>query len=92
MKSCSISHNKITDEEEDFRHKILDWYDVHKRDLPWRDCGDPYRVWISEIMLQQTKVQVVIPYFLKFTERWSDVHALARADNDDVMSAWAGLG
>lgn len=75
-----------------FRQAMLDWYDVHKRDLPWRDCGDPYKIWLSEVMLQQTTVAAVIKYFLKFTEKWPDVHALAKADNDDVMAAWAGLG
>lgn len=79
-------------EAQSFRHKILEWYDRHKRDLPWRDCGDPYKIWLSEVMLQQTTVAAVIKYFLKFTDKWPDVHALAVADNEEVMSAWAGLG
>ena len=76
--------------------KLLDWYDVHRRTLPWRAPrgrkADPYRVWLSEIMLQQTTVQAVGPYFKKFLTRWPDVRALAAADLDDVLAAWAGLG
>lgn len=75
---------------------LLDWYDREQRELPWSyprgTRPDPYRVWISEIMLQQTTVKAVIPYFEKFTERWPDVAALATAELDDVLSAWAGLG
>ncbi|PCJ99689.1 MAG: A/G-specific adenine glycosylase [Zetaproteobacteria bacterium] len=96
MSICSISKYRNTEEPVIFRKKILDWYDVHRRVLPWRalkgEKPDPYRVWLSEIMLQQTTVQAVIPYFLKFTEKWPDVHSLAHADNDDVMGNWAGLG
>lgn len=84
---CEIGEEPIV-----FRQKMLDWYDRHKRDLPWRDCGDPYKIWLSEVMLQQTTVAAVIKYFVKFTDKWPDVHALAHADNDDVMAAWAGLG
>ena len=76
--------------------QLLAWYDAHARVLPWRarpgEAVDPYRVWLSEIMLQQTTVQAVIPYFLKFTSRWPDIAALAAASQDDVLSAWAGLG
>ena len=76
---------------------LLGWYDAHARKLPWRalpgePLADPYRVWLSEIMLQQTTVAAVKPYFAKFTETWPDVQALAAADEADVMSAWAGLG
>lgn len=76
---------------------LLDWYDVHARDLPWRarpgaPPPDPYRVWLSEVMLQQTTVAAVKPYFAKFTETWPDVQALAAASDDEVMAAWAGLG
>lgn len=80
---------------------LLAWYDKHHRDLPWRvpprDLAaglraDPYRVWLSEIMLQQTTVEAVKPYFLKFIERWPTVCDLAHADSDDIMKAWAGLG
>jgi len=75
---------------------LLDWYDRHRRALPWRplagERADPYRVWLSEIMLQQTGVKTVGPYFLKFVTRWPDVTALGRASLDDVLRMWAGLG
>jgi A/G-specific adenine glycosylase len=80
----------------DGSNALLCWYAVDKRRLPWRaEAGerpDPYRVWLSEVMLQQTTVAAVIPYFEKFTRRWPDVAALAAAADEDVMSAWAGLG
>ncbi|HSG57759.1 MAG TPA: A/G-specific adenine glycosylase, partial [Paracoccaceae bacterium] len=76
--------------------KLLDWYDGHRRTLPWRvEAGsvpDPYRVWLSEVMLQQTTTAAVAPYFGKFTRRWPTVEALAAAPEDEVMAAWAGLG
>ena len=75
---------------------LLAWYDRHRRVLPWRppasERADPYRVWLSEIMLQQTGVKTVGPYFLKFVARWPDVAALGRASLDDVLRMWAGLG
>lgn len=75
---------------------LLAWYDRDGRTLPWRVKGsnraDPYRVWLSEIMLQQTTVVTVIPYFQAFTARWPTVAALAAADLDDILAAWAGLG
>ncbi len=75
---------------------MLDWYDGHARALPWRVTGaetpDPYRVWLSEVMLQQTTTAAVAPYFAKFTERWPDVAALAAAAEEEVMAEWAGLG
>src|SRR5262245_54756770 len=75
---------------------LLDWYERERRDLPWRmapgEAADPYRVWLSEIMLQQTTVKTVIPYYLKFLTRWPDVTSLAAADLDSVLAAWAGLG
>lgn len=72
---------------------LLGWYDRHRRDLPWRrDAHDPYRVWLSEIMLQQTTVAAVRPYYAAFTARWPTVAALAEADDAEVMEAWAGLG
>jgi A/G-specific adenine glycosylase len=84
-----------------FRAELLAWYDVHARDLPWRvrpaerakgRRADPYRVWLSEIMLQQTTVPHATPYFLAFTRRWPTVTDLAAAHDGDVMAAWAGLG
>lgn len=76
---------------------LLRWYGAHARALPWRappgePASDPYRVWLSEVMLQQTTVAAVKPYFAKFTETWPTVEALAGADSEDVMAAWAGLG
>ena len=76
---------------------LLAHYDVHARRLPWRappgaNTADPYRVWLSEVMLQQTTVAAVGPYFAKFTTRWPTVESLAAADDADVMAAWAGLG
>ncbi|MBB3859148.1 A/G-specific adenine glycosylase [Novosphingobium hassiacum] len=77
--------------------KLLDWYDANARRLPWRSppgetAPDPYRVWLSEVMLQQTTTAAVAPYFTKFTTRWPTVTDLAAADDADVMAAWAGLG
>ena len=76
--------------------RLLKWYDVHRRVLPWRapagKRADPYRVWLSEIMLQQTTVQAVAAYYRKFLKRWPTVEALASAPLDDVLAAWAGLG
>ena len=74
------------------RDALLRWYDGAKRDLPWRRSRDPYAIWISETMLQQTRVDTVIPYYERFLERFPDVYALATADNDDVFGLWAGLG
>ena len=75
---------------------LLEWYDRHRRRLPWRpppgERADPYSVWLSEIMLQQTGVKTVGPYFEKFLARWPDVDALGRASLDDVLRMWAGLG
>lgn len=81
----------------DIANALLVYYDMHARILPWRMppngiLPDPYRVWLSEIMLQQTTVAAVIPYFERFTARWPDFTALAGADDADVMAAWAGLG
>ena len=75
---------------------LLAWYDRHARKLPWRaargETPDPYAIWLSEIMLQQTTVAAVGPYFLRFLERWPDIEALAAAPDEDIMRAWAGLG
>jgi A/G-specific adenine glycosylase len=76
--------------------RLLPWYDRHARRLPWRalpgDRPDPYQVWLSEVMLQQTGVQTVQPYFQDFLARWPSVHELATAPREDVLAAWAGLG
>jgi len=74
------------------RRRLLAWYDANKRDLPWRENRDPYRVWISEIMLQQTRVAAVIEYYARFLKRFPDVQTLAGARLDSVLAAWSGLG
>ena len=71
---------------------LLAWYDGVKRDLPWRRSKDPYRIWLSEIMLQQTQVATVIPYFELFLQRWPTMRELAQAHDDQVLKAWEGLG
>jgi A/G-specific adenine glycosylase len=90
-----------TSTEADISARLLAWYDAHHRDLPWRvpprDLAqgvrpDPYRVWLSEVMLQQTTVEAVKAYFRKFVDKWPTVEALAGAETEDVMKAWAGLG
>jgi len=76
-----------------FTSRLLKWFDRHGRhNLPWQSPTDPYRVWVSEIMLQQTQVATVTPYFQRFIERFPDVHTLAAAPLDEVMRYWAGLG
>lgn len=71
---------------------LLDWYELQQRRLPWRDSNDPYAIWVSEIMLQQTRVETVIPYYERWMRSFPDVHALARAERQDVLSHWEGLG
>jgi A/G-specific adenine glycosylase len=75
-----------------FRATLLRWYDANRRDLPWRNTGDPYRIWLSEIMLQQTRVAAVLDHYHRFLKRFPDVHALARAKEQSVLAAWSGLG
>ncbi len=70
----------------------MEWYRKSHRDLPWRRTRDPYRIWLSEAMLQQTRVDSVVPYYERFLERFPDVAALADADLEEVLHAWAGLG
>ncbi len=74
------------------RQNLLGWYDRAGRDLPWRHTRDPYAVWVSEVMLQQTRVDTVIPYYERFLERFPTTRALAEADEDTVLSHWSGLG
>ncbi|WP_420966444.1 A/G-specific adenine glycosylase [Bradyrhizobium sp. B120] len=96
MSSRAAAKTKSTDQQADRPARLLAWYDRHRRRLPWRaeagERADPYRVWLSEIMLQQTTVRAVGPYFEKFLSRWPDVTALGRASLDDVLRMWAGLG
>ena len=88
----TLKHNK----SDALAARLLAWYDLHRRVLPWRALAggqaDPYHVWLSEIMLQQTTVAAVGPYFKKFLDKWPTVQSLAAADLDDVMRMWAGLG
>jgi A/G-specific adenine glycosylase len=78
--------------EQRFRVQLLAWYDRHARDLPWRESSDPYRVWVSEIMLQQTRVAAVIAHYHEFLRRFPTVEKLARAREASVLAAWSGLG
>ena len=75
-----------------FQTALLKWYDTNRRDLPWRGQTDPYAVWVSEIMLQQTQVATVLPYYKRWMERFPDVKSLARAEPQDALAAWQGLG
>lgn len=71
---------------------LLSWYDQNKRDLPWRDCNDPYKIWLSEIMLQQTRVDQATPYYLRFIKHFPTVYDLAEAEQQEVLRVWEGLG
>src|SRR5262245_53568275 len=71
---------------------LLAWFAERARDLPWRRTRDPYAVWLSEVMLQQTRVETVIPYFERFLGRFPNVRSLAQAGVDEVLSSWSGLG
>ena len=94
--SSSKSESKLKIDPNLFRKNLLQWYKANKRQLPWRynqdEMADPYKVWMSEIMLQQTVVKTVIPYFNKFIDRWPTVHDLAASPQEDIIDAWAGLG
>ena len=75
-----------------FRKELLGWFRQFQRDLPWRRTADPYRIWLSEIMLQQTRVAAAIPYYERFLQSFPDVHALAAAPQEEVLRLWSGLG
>jgi A/G-specific adenine glycosylase len=75
-----------------FAQRLVAWYRAHRRDLPWRKTRDPYAIWVSEVMLQQTQVRTVLGYYSRFLERFPTIHDLARAGDDDVLHAWQGLG
>lgn len=75
-----------------FRTRLLAWYGRSRRDLPWRETRDPYRIWVSEIMLQQTRAQAAIPYYQRFLERFPAIEALAAAEEAAVLAVWSGLG
>ena len=74
------------------RHKLLRWYDRHRRQLPWRESRDPYRIWVSEVMLQQTRVRAVLPFYEKFLRLFPDIESLAAAEEQSLLACWSGLG
>jgi len=88
----AISETAKTADKQRFRRSLLRWFDLHKRDLPWRQDRDPYRIWLSEIMLQQTRVNAVTDYYQKFLRRFPTIETLAVADESEVLAAWSGLG
>jgi len=75
-----------------FRGRLLDWFHAHRRDLPWRASRDSYRIWVAEIMLQQTRIAAVLPYYDRFLKKFPTVESLARAREEDVLKSWSGLG
>lgn len=98
MNSTELSKQK---DVPSFAHRLLDWYDIHAREMPWRVPphdhaqgvrANPYHVWLSEVMLQQTQVATVTDYFIKFITKWPTIFDLAASDQEDVLKAWAGLG
>jgi A/G-specific adenine glycosylase len=91
-KPVAISKDLISLKKEKIQAKLLQWFKKNKRDLPWRKTKDPYAIWISEIMLQQTQVATVIPYYEKFLKAFPTVHHLAKANLSTVLKVWEGLG
>ncbi len=77
---------------DDFGDKLIHWYERNKRNLPWRDCADPYKIWLSEIILQQTRVEQGMDYYLKFIRRFPDIFSLAKASQQEIYKMWQGLG
>ncbi|HTX75099.1 MAG TPA: A/G-specific adenine glycosylase, partial [Terracidiphilus sp.] len=75
-----------------FRQKLLEWFDRNARSLPWRETRDPYAIWVSETMLQQTRVSVVMDYYARFLSRFPTLYALAQASEAEVLAQWSGLG
>src|SRR5690349_18648036 len=75
-----------------FSKLLAEWYEINRRPLPWRDTRDPYRIWLSEVILQQTRVVQGLPYYLRFIERFPTVDALAAAPEQEVLRLWQGLG
>jgi A/G-specific adenine glycosylase len=78
--------------KKEFQHDLIEWFKSEQRDLPWRKGRDPYKIWVSEIMLQQTRVETVIPYFNRFVEQFPTIQALSEAEEEKVLKAWEGLG
>lgn len=95
MKNKDSIQNEIEMDDEmkkDFQGKILSWYHKHRRTMPWREEPLPYYIWISEIMLQQTRVDTVIPYFHRFIRKYPDIRSLAESDEEELLKYWEGLG
>ena len=88
----SASQGTHPPENSKLRRNLLAWYDRNRRNLPWRKSQDPYQIWVSEVMLQQTRVDTVLPYYERFMRRFPTASALAAAEEDEVMSLWSGLG
>ncbi|HBI03581.1 MAG TPA: A/G-specific adenine glycosylase, partial [Paenibacillaceae bacterium] len=86
------ARSSLKEKEKEFQRDLLTWFEQEKRSLPWRENKDPYRIWVSEIMLQQTRVDTVIPYYDRFMERFPTIKDLAEADLEDVYRVWEGLG
>lgn len=78
--------------KEEFRKELVDWFNREKRDLPWRQTTDPYKIWVSEVMLQQTRVETVIPYYKRFLEKFPTPEVFAYAPQEDILKTWEGLG
>ena len=87
-----VTERQITERQMTESPKLLAWFDRQARDLPWRRSRDPFQIWVSEIMLQQTRVSVVVPYFERFLGRFPDVQSLAGAELTEVLALWSGLG
>jgi A/G-specific adenine glycosylase len=92
VRKLELKAKEISPDPKRIRRKLLGWYDRHRRRLPWRETRDPYAIWISEIMLQQTQVKTVIPYYLRFLEVFPTVETLARAPLGEVLKIWENLG
>ena len=90
MVQCASMEGKM--DELNFTRSVLNWYDSGHRDLPWRRTKDAYSIWVSEIMLQQTRAETVIPYYERFLSHYPDVHALASAPQEELLKLWEGLG
>ena len=75
-----------------FSEEIIEWYQKHKRDLPWRNTNDPYIIWLSEIIMQQTRVEQGMPYFIRFAEKYPTVEHFATATEEEILKLWQGLG
>ena len=80
------------EETQNFQEHLINWFDKNKRELPWRSSNSPYEIWLSEIMLQQTRVETVVPYYLKFLKKFPSIVDLARSDLQAVLKSWEGIG